>query len=514
MFDKLKDAFDHFKKRVFKDTNGDFENGGTINAVTRKRNRTITLTVLLILTALAFAVWRLTLSPQAPSKGIQDVGFGAVVTDDFTDKDNQSALTFQQDKINQIEQSLARFEGTLSRFGQSLTSELENIKKANERDTKSQLTELEQQMQQKLDEVDALKAQLETQLASTLKAGDPSTQHGIETNQGDTFGQYKLPPRPAINSNMDNAKVNEFQYQEQDDVAFSGDAFDSFEFHWQASVEEKQSRRTTDNYVPTGTFVTAVITGGADANGGVSGQGDTSPIVFQTVNQGVLPNGQASKLKDCTITGAVYGEISSSRGVARTSRMSCIQPNGDILDIPVNATVFNFGRNGIRGTTILKNGKIVQMAGIAGILQGVGDAGKALAQTTTPTALGPSQSINSDKIGLNLLGGATESVGSKLADYYIKLAELYHPIVEVNPGAIVNIVFLEGFPLDPLLADEYETRMNEQREQVSNSNQLLDVITNASSFPPTTQTAPINPLAQKITQQGLSRVGFGREESP
>ncbi|CAK3434881.1 TrbI/VirB10 family protein [Vibrio crassostreae] len=512
MFDKLKDAFDHFKKRVFKDTNGDFENGGTINAVTRKRNRTITLTVLLILTALAFAVWRLTLSPQAPSKGIQDVGFGAVVTDDFTDKDNQSALTFQQDKINQIEQSLARFEGTLSRFGQSLTSELENIKKANERDTKSQLTELEQQMQQKLDEVDALKIQLETQLASAINAVDASTQYSVETNQGSTFGQYKLPPRPAINSNIDNAKVNEFQYQEQDDVAFSGDAFDSFEFHWQASVEEQQSRRTTDNYVPTGTFVTAVITGGADANGGVSGQGDTSPIVFQTVNQGVLPNGQASKLKDCTITGAVYGEISSSRGVARTNRMSCIQPNGDILDIPVNATVFNFGRNGIRGTTIMKNGKIVQMAGIAGILQGVGDAGKALAQTTTPTALGPSQSINSDKIGLNLLGSATESVGSKLADYYIKLAELYHPIVEVNPGAIVNIVFLEGFPLDPLLADEYETRINEQREQVSNSNQLLDVITNVPSLPQTTQTAPINPLAQKITQQGLSDVGFGREE--
>lgn len=512
MIDKPKDAFDRFKKRVFKDTDGDFEDGGTVNAVTRKRNRTITFTVLLVLTALAFAVWRLTLPPQEQSKDIQDVGFGAVVTDDFTDKDNQSALTFQQDKINQIEQSLARFEGTLSRFGQSLTSELENIKKANERDKASQLTELEQQMQQKLDEVDALKVQLETQLASALNAGDPSNQHSVEIHQGSTFGQYKLPPRPAINSNIDTAKVNEFQYQEQDDVAFSGDAFDSFEFHWQASVEERQSRRTTDNYVPTGTFVTAVITGGADANGGVSGQGDTSPIVFQTVNQGVLPNGEQSKLKNCTITGAVYGEISSSRGVARTNRMSCIHPNGDILDIPVNATVFNFGRNGIRGTTIMKNGKIVQMAGIAGILQGVGDAGKALAQTTTPTALGPSQSINSDKIGLNLLGGATESVGSKLADYYIKLAELYHPIVEVNPGAIVNIVFLEGFPLDPLLADEYETRINEQREQVSNSNQLLDVITNVPSLPQTTQTAPINPLAQKITQQGLSDVGFGREE--
>ncbi|WP_139686328.1 TraB/VirB10 family protein, partial [Vibrio tasmaniensis] len=364
----------------------------------------------------------------------------------------------------------------------------------------------------KLDEVDALKVQLETQLASALNTGAPSTQHKIDSQQGGTFGQYKLPPRPAINGNIETAKVNEFQYQQQDDVAFGGDAFDSFEFHWQASIEEKQSRRTTDNYVPTGTFVTAVITGGADANAGVSGQGDTSPIVFQTVNQGILPNGQPSKLKDCTITGAVYGEISSSRGVARTNRISCIQPNGDILDIPVNATVFNFGRNGIRGTTILKNGKIVQMAGIAGILQGVGDAGKALAQTTTPTALGPSQSIDTDKIGLNLLGGATESVGSKLADYYIKLAELYHPIVEVNPGGIVNIVFLEGFPLDPLLADEYEARINEQREHVSSSNQILDVITNAPALPPTTQTAPINPLAQKITQQGLNSVGFGREE--
>ncbi len=54
------------------------------------------------------------------------------------------------------------------------------------------------------------------------------------------------------------------------------------------------------------------------------------------------------------------------------------------------------------------------MAGIAGILEGLGDAGKALAQTTTPTALGPSQSVDADKVGLSLLGGATESVAVSL----------------------------------------------------------------------------------------------------
>ncbi len=509
MFDKQKAAFDSVKKRFFKDTDGDFEEGGAVNAATQKRNRTITFAALTVLGAIAFVVWRLTLASQPQEAPSQTVGFGAIVTDDFTDKDNQSALTLQQDKINQIEQNLTQVEGTLNRFGESLKSELESIKTTNEHNQESQLAGLEQQMQQKLDEVETLKAQLETQLAKAPQS-HPDTP---AANQGDTFGQYRLPPRPSLDNNIDTARRDELPYPKQEESALQGDAFDSFEFQWQASVEEKKARRTSDNYVPTGTFVTAVITGGADANAGVSGQGDTSPIVFQTVNQGILPNGKKSKLNNCTITGAVYGEISSSRGVARSNRLSCIQDNGDILDIPVNATVFNFGRNGIRGTTILKNGKIVQMAGIAGILQGVGDAGKALAQTTTPTALGPSQSVDSDNIGLSLLGGATESVGSKLADYYIKLAELYHPIVEVNPGALVNIVFLEGFPLDPLLAEEYETRIDEQREDVSGTNQIMDVISNAPALPQVNQTAPTNPLAQKLTQQGLNRVGFGREES-
>ncbi|HDM8062841.1 TrbI/VirB10 family protein [Vibrio harveyi] len=511
MFDKQRDALDGFKKRFFKDTDGDFEQGGEVNAATQKRNRNITFVALTVIGVIAFAVWRFTLPSEPEQTQNEAVGFGAIVTDDFTDKDNQSALTFQQDKINQLEQSLTKFEGTLNSIGESLKSEMDNLKTTTKRNQESQLAGLEQQMQQKLDEVDALKAELEAQLAAG-PAINPNQPYESNTAQGEVFGKYKLPAKSAIRDDVDASNIDEFTYKRQDDIAFNGDAFDSFEFHWQASIDEKKSRRTTDNYVPTGTFVTAVVTGGADANAGVSGQGDTSPIVFQTVNQGILPNGKKSKLNNCTITGAVYGEISSSRGVARTNRMSCIQDNGDILDIPINATVFNFGRNGIRGTTILKNGKIVQMAGIAGILQGVGDAGKALAQTTTPTALGPSTSVDTDKIGLSLLGGATESVGSKLADYYIKLAELYHPIVEVNPGAVVNIVFLEGFPLDPLLAEEYETRINEQREQVSSTNQILDVITNAPTLPQVNQTAPINPLAQKLTQQGLNSVGFGREE--
>nr|AKN40393.1 IncF plasmid conjugative transfer pilus assemblyprotein TraB [Vibrio sp. F12 FF_152] len=134
------------------------------------------------------------------------------------------------------------------------------------------------------------------------------------------------------------------------------------------------------------------------------------------------------------------------------------------------------------------------MAGIAGILTGLGETGQALSQTTSTSALGSTQSINSEDALVNLLGNATSSVGSKLADYYIKLAELYHPIVEINPGAVVNIVFLEGFPLDPVKAEEYEQQLSEEAMQSTNSNQILDIITNT----------PLNPLAKDMTQQGIA----------
>jgi conjugal transfer pilus assembly protein TraB len=138
----------------------------------------------------------------------------------------------------------------------------------------------------------------------------------------------------------------------------------------------------------------------------------------------------------------------------------------------------------------------------------LGETGKALSQTTTPTALGPSQSVNGEDALVNLLGNATSSVGSKLADYYIKLAELYHPIVEVNPGAIVNIVFLEGFPLDPLLAEEYEAEVKREEQAANNTpqNQLMSVLTNS---PAMTAGQAVNPLAEKLAQEGIPSSQFG-----
>lgn len=492
--------FDNWKKRFFRDVDGDFEQGGDINSKTASRNNTVTIVAVSALLLAALGLYKYT-RPPAPmqaSEQQEPVEFGAIIEQDFVEKDNQSALTQQQGSLSVLEKQVADLTKSMSTHKEETQRKIDDAKKETtrlvEERVREEYREKEDELQARIDELEQSKSRLVT--------SEPySTIHTQGTiNSPETFGEHKLPPRPIASSN-NNPDIAHMQYQPSEQIPFNRSEFDSFDFFWES--DEEVYHRTIKNYVPTGTFVTAVVTGGADTNAGVLGQGDTTPVVFQTIHDGILPNGEKSKLNDCTITASSYGEISSSRGIVRTNRLSCIQDEGRILDVAIQGTAFNFGRNGIRGTTILKNGEIVQMAGIAGILTGIGETGQALSQTTSTSALGTTASINSQDAALNLLGNATSSVGSKLSDYYIGLAELYHPIVEINPGAIVNIVFLEGFPLDPLMAEEYERKQLAEQSMTSQSNQILDVITNT----------PLNPLAGELATQGIDvpPTPFGRK---
>lgn len=476
-------------KKLAADPDGDFNDGNEVNNKNKTRNNNISIIIFSIFAIAALAGYQLT---RPPSNALQEsipVDFAAIVEDDFTTKDNQSALSTQQLELTDQQIKIDKLESAIS----GIKSQSENSAKAQ----KESFLRFEKRITRYFEQA---KADSELKLKKSIENRD----NQINSNNAeplpshDDFGAIPRPPRPSILTPL-NVDDNEFDYKPSQRQSFSSGGIDSFDFVW-ALEEEEKKRRTIENYVPTGTFVTAVVTGGADANAGALGQGDTAPMVFQTLNEGILPNGQKSRLKNCTITGATYGEISSSRGIVRTNRMSCIFKNGEIIDLPVKGTVFNFGRNGIRGTTILKNGKIVQMAGISGILTGIGETGKALSTTTSTSALGSSSSIDPASAGLNLLGNATESVGSKLADYYIKLAELYHPIVELNPGNVVNIVFLAGFPLDPLGIEEYEEKIAEENTTQSGSNQILDVITN-------------NPLMNNLPSD-LKGNQYGQQTSP
>lgn len=507
----MKSLFDYFKK----DPEADFEQGNALNDANSKRNWTIAMVGASAL-GLIYLVGDAYMSApkHAPdSMAGNPIDFGAVIDKDFTEKDNQSALTAQQIALDKQQKSIDK-----------LLNSMESIERNNETtrlDLKRNLDTFQQTISEKIEE--RIKtAVIYSSPSDSRDADELAVDEGIDasayTRQSTRYlGEQTLPPRPSVGDGQGGYSA---PYQGGSIAPpVSQNGIDSFALNWETPEDNLPKKRTPDNYVPAGSFVTAVVTGGADANAGVNGQGDTVPMVFQTINQGVLPNGKPSKLNNCTVLGAAYGEISSSRGIVRTTRLSCIFDD-EIIDIPVEATVFNYGRNGIRGTAIMKNGKIVQMAGISGILTGLGETGKSLSQTTSNSALGSTSSVNGGDALMNLVGSASSSVGSKLADYYIKLAEQYHPIIELNPGNTVNIVFLKGFPLDPVGIQEYEEALAQQAENpMSATAQILNTISNPlmeqmpGNIKPQSQGASAPSPQQQYNQQSQRppvNAAFGR----
>lgn len=205
---------------------------------------------------------------------------------------------------------------------------------------------------------------------------------------------------------------------------------------------------TSKNYVPAGSFVRAVMLSGLDAPTGVNNQAEPVPVLLRLTSWGNLPNNATSHIKSCFMTAAGIGDISSERAYIRTEQMSCTLTNGHIIDLPVEATVVGpDGKDGVRGPVVWREGAMIQRAAAAGLLSGFSNA---LAQTYTVQSLTPfgatSVVNNKQTMEYGLANGAANGM-NELADYFIKRAEEYQPVVEVSGGTSVDVMVLQGFYL-------------------------------------------------------------------
>jgi len=214
-------------------------------------------------------------------------------------------------------------------------------------------------------------------------------------------------------------------------------------------VNEGTPDKNPDTYVAAGTFVKAVMIGGADASAAVNAQANPTPMLFRVIEDGTMPNKKHSHLKGCVATAAVVGDISSERGMVRLETLSCIDPiTRKISDLTVEGTVFGpEGKNGIRGIPVWREGALMQRAFVAGALSGFSNSMSQKYTTTSISPLGSTQTISGSDV---LKYGAASGLGSamdKLAAYNIQRAEQYHPVIQLNAGAVVDLVFLKGFYL-------------------------------------------------------------------
>ena len=212
-------------------------------------------------------------------------------------------------------------------------------------------------------------------------------------------------------------------------------------------------------WLPAGSHAEAVVLAGVDASAGVSSQGDPRPVLFRITGPAwtAAENGAAMQVDvaGCTVTGAAHGDLSSEKIYARLRTMTCAGPgSGTVIETDVAGFVAGSGKVGVRGPVVSREGALVEKAFLAGMVSGLGQG---VSQAFQPQAVGTGggaaiANTGLGDIGRAGLGSGAASAGQKVADYMIRRAEQYQPVIQLRAGTRVTLVFLEGARLDGQVA--------------------------------------------------------------
>ena len=208
-------------------------------------------------------------------------------------------------------------------------------------------------------------------------------------------------------------------------------------------------------WLPAGAHAEAVVLAGVDASAGVSSQGDPRPVLLRITGPAwtAAEDGTALQVDvdGCTVTGAAHGDLSSEKVYVRFRTMTCAGPEpGTVVETDVAGFVAGSGKTGVRGPVVSREGALVEKAFLAGLVSG---AGQGVAQAFQPQAVatgGGAAVANTGlgDIGRAGLGAGASSAGQKVADYMIRRAEQYQPVIQLQAGTKVTLVFLEGARID------------------------------------------------------------------
>jgi conjugal transfer pilus assembly protein TraB len=400
--------FDFSKIKKYFSGNG--ESSDNLNDFMKKKQGLIGISVLGFLVLGTVVLHSLAVSKHKASPIVDNnnkaTAVDGILSTDFTQKDELSALEQQQDQVDALKKQLA------------------NLSKSSEDDMSSQR--------------DSLIKEIKLIIANNNKST-----------------ATKLPAKPLANltASADEPFSDNMQSNDGSDINYNNQ-IETIKFNYTVpnnvsnNVPIKDvSLKNDKTYVPAGTFATSVLLEGADTNASVNGQSDTSPILVRILTDGTLPNGHHSYLRGCFVLASMYGDISSERGEARLTNISCTRPDGSILERKVEGYLSFAGKEGIKGRPVMRNGKILMMAGMSGMLSGFGSAMQSSTQMQSISPLGATTTINPNKVFESGAYGGASTGMNQLANYYIKRADQYHPIIEIGSGTVATVIFQSGFSL-------------------------------------------------------------------
>lgn len=423
-----------------------------INTATRRKQWLTAGSVALALAAGGGAIWGYTqhqAAQKAPQQAATADMTGGLITSSFNDTVAASALAQQQNKTSGLESSVAQLK-------QESKTQTENMNKKFD------------ELMNKIQQMQSESKSAGSGAPATPPAGPNAPQGSVPTGpskpaqwnitdpgRGPNVGQGGQ-PYPGQGTGF---------YPDVGSGRLGGMVRKTF------SYSSLQNKKTKLPWIPSGSFSEAVMIEGADANASVTGQQNTSPVVITLIGDVSMPNGRTYNMDQCRVTGEIWGDISSERGEVRTKSISCILKNNKHIDMPFEGHVAYQGKQGIRGTPVMRNGKIIGYAGAAGLLSGFGEGIKSAA--TPSVGLGATASSGAGDIFKQGIGGGADKAADTLSQYWIKRAEQYHPVIDIGAGNLVTVVFQQGFRLETIEDVETDKEAKEAPkaavQQVSNA---------------------------------------------
>ena len=228
------------------------------------------------------------------------------------------------------------------------------------------------------------------------------------------------------------------------------------EFHSGTGVDGTNAAgagpRPLSSWLPAGAYAEAVVLAGVDASAGVSSQGDPRPVLLRLTGRArsAAAEGEAMEadVEGCTLTGAAYGDLSSEKVYVRLRTMTCAGSDpGTVIETEVSGFVAGGGKAGVRGPVVSREGALVEKAFLAGLVSGAGETAANVLQAPAGTA-GAEDAASLGDLGRAGIGAGAGSAGRRVADYLIRRAEQYQPVIQLQTGTRVTVVFIEGTRID------------------------------------------------------------------
>ena len=197
--------------------------------------------------------------------------------------------------------------------------------------------------------------------------------------------------------------------------------------------------------IPAGAFVKAVLLSGLDAPTGGKAQSSPHPVLIRIVDKVVLPNLWKADIKDCFVIGSGYGDLPSERAYIRLEVLSCVKKDGTVVEKKVKGYVAGEdGKVGLLGRVVSKQGAILARMLLAGFIDGISRVFQQSGSAVIVSPQGSLTTIDPGKaLNVGIAGGFT-TAAKELVEQYKKLADETYPVVEVNAGRKVDVVFLQS----------------------------------------------------------------------